>query len=148
MTGVQTCALPIYLGPTFSGLTFDSRGARLEARNKFLFIGGNPVFIGDNGEILVKDPRTGEFLPADANTVSQVMEHYRNWERQIQNGETRADGRFALAQRALRANEGFVGNPNLGSFAGSPGFSQGNTPPVRPDLGSVPPPGEIGRAHV
>ncbi len=129
------------LGPTFSGLTFDSRGARLEARNKFLFIGGNPVFIGDNGEILVKDPRTGEFLPADANTVSQVMEHYRNWERQIQNGETRADGRFALAQRALRANEGFLGNPNLGSFAGSPGFSQGNTPPVRPDLGFVSPPG-------
>lgn len=98
------------------GLTFDSRGARVQGRDGFLYVAGQPIFIGANGEVLVKDPVTGQFLPADANTTSQVLERYQRWAAKVANGQCPNDTRFAIAQRAL--NGGFLGSTGSGFQGG------------------------------
>lgn len=90
--------------PTFNGSTFNSAGARIQDRGGFLHVAGQPIFIGDNGEVLVRDRVTGQLIPADSNTTSQVLAMYQNWARRVEAGELPADSKFAIAQRALSGN--------------------------------------------
>lgn len=92
------------LGPTFNTVgAFNSLGGRVHDRGGFLFIGNNPIFIGDHGEVLVKDFTTGQLIPADFNTSSQVLGMYRDWALRVEAGECPNSRGFAIAQRALNS---------------------------------------------
>lgn len=93
------------LGPTFNSVgAFNSLGGRVHTRGGFLFVGENPIFIGDQGEILVKDLVTGQLFPANPNTTSQVLSIYQAWARRVESGDCPNNGRFAIAQRALSSD--------------------------------------------
>jgi hypothetical protein len=110
------------LGPTFNSIGgFNSGGGRVHNNGGFLFVGNNPIFIGDQGEILVKDLTTGQLVPADFNTTSQVISIYQDWARRVENGECRNSRNFATAQRAL--NSEFNHQALAGGF--QDGFSGG-----------------------
>ncbi len=84
-----------------NGSSFNSQSSQVKDQGGFLFVAGQPIFIGDNGEILVKV--NGNFLPADPNTTSQVLSMYRTWANDVRNGKTPNNSRFAIANRALNA---------------------------------------------
>lgn len=137
--------------PTFNGSTFNSAGARIQDRGGFLHVAGQPIFIGDNGEILVRDRVTGQLILADSNTTSQVLAMYENWAKRVEAGELPADSQFAIAQRALSGNLGggvsgnlatpFSGGQNPLGGSQSPPIQQNPIDPsVTPDTGGSTPP--------
>jgi len=117
------------LGPTFNTVgAFNSLGGRVHDRGGFLFIGNNPIFIGDHGEVLVKDFTTGQLVPADFNTSSQVLAMYRDWALRVEAGECPNSRGFAIAQRALNSE---FNQPGIaGGFQGGIAGGLGQNPNV------------------